>query len=151
MRYLNKRGISPLIATILLIGFTVALAAVVITWGSGFVDRITSGTEDRATKALACTSDLNFEIRAVTCPNKVLIENKGDIDIVKFTLRFFNGGGVATQALAGLNQNEIKEFILNPNMPAGTNRVEGIATVKIDGQDITCSETVKERDFAPAC
>ena len=32
MKFLNKKGISPLIATVLLIGFTVALAAVVITW-----------------------------------------------------------------------------------------------------------------------
>ena len=31
-----KRGISPLIATVLLIGFTVTLAAVIMTWGGGF-------------------------------------------------------------------------------------------------------------------
>ena len=40
----NKRGISPLIATVLLIGFTVALAAMVMTWGSGFIKKTTEQT-----------------------------------------------------------------------------------------------------------
>ena len=35
MKMMNKKGISPLIATVLLIGFAVALAAVVMTWGLG--------------------------------------------------------------------------------------------------------------------
>lgn len=34
---MKKRGISPLIATILLIGFAIAIAAVVFTWGRGYV------------------------------------------------------------------------------------------------------------------
>ena len=44
---INKKGITPLIATVLLIGFTVALAGIVITWGGGFVERIQSGTDER--------------------------------------------------------------------------------------------------------
>jgi len=39
---MNKKGISPLIATVLIIGFTVALAAIIITWGSGFVNKLIS-------------------------------------------------------------------------------------------------------------
>ena len=31
---MNKRGVSPLIATVLIIGFTVALAAMIFTWGN---------------------------------------------------------------------------------------------------------------------
>ena len=31
---MEKKGISPLIATVLILGFTVALAAVIMTWGS---------------------------------------------------------------------------------------------------------------------
>ena len=37
---MDKRGISPLIATVLIIGFTVALAAVIITWGGRFILRL---------------------------------------------------------------------------------------------------------------
>ena len=61
MRMRNKKGISPLIATVLLIGFTVALAGIVITWGSNFVKNITSGTEERTESTLACAGDLNFD------------------------------------------------------------------------------------------
>ena len=38
-----KRGISPLIATVLIIGFTIVLAAVVIRWGGDF---LTGTTEE---------------------------------------------------------------------------------------------------------
>lgn len=41
---MNKRGISPLIATVLLIGFTVSLAAIIINWGTSFTREI---QEDR--------------------------------------------------------------------------------------------------------
>ena len=33
---MSKRGISPLIATVLIVGFTIALAAMIITWGGNF-------------------------------------------------------------------------------------------------------------------
>jgi flagellin-like protein len=36
---MNKKGISPLIATVLIIGFTVALAAIIMTWGTTFSDK----------------------------------------------------------------------------------------------------------------
>ncbi|MBU1246318.1 MAG: archaellin/type IV pilin N-terminal domain-containing protein [Nanoarchaeota archaeon] len=34
---MGKRGISPLIATVLLIGFTIVLAALVFRWGDSFL------------------------------------------------------------------------------------------------------------------
>lgn len=37
MKKRGKKGISPLIATVLLIGFVVAVAAIVMVWGKGFI------------------------------------------------------------------------------------------------------------------
>ena len=37
---MNKKGISPLIATVLILGFTVALAAIIMTWGTDFTKKI---------------------------------------------------------------------------------------------------------------
>jgi flagellin-like protein len=47
---IDKRGISPLIATVLLIGFTIVLAALVFQWGGGFFKDI-MGSTDITTKA----------------------------------------------------------------------------------------------------
>ena len=65
----NKKGISPLIATVLLIGFTIVLAALVIRWGSElFSGQIKSQTcENEAT--LECTSDVDLEITNVKYTN----------------------------------------------------------------------------------
>ena len=52
-RRMKKRGISPLIATVLIIGFTIVLAALVMQWGSGLFENIRAGSEERAEKALS--------------------------------------------------------------------------------------------------
>jgi len=169
MRFMSKKGISPLIASILLIGFTVALAAIVITWGSGFVQSITSSTEERTTKAIACTSDLNFEILKVTCntnpgdPNagvsQVLIDNKGSVDIKGLALRFFNANGDNTGVTntVPILSFEIKTIDLFPGtipqklIPTGTIKVEALATIQTDGTNATCSEASRVKTFTPAC
>ena len=153
MRFMSKKGISPLIASILLIGFTVALAAIVITWGSGFVQSITSSTEERTTKSLLCTSDLNFEVLDVRCPNSIVIENKGDVDIEGFRLRYFNaiGDNIGTANVGALKKYEIKTFAVTPAITTSTNRVDSIATVIIEGKNVTCGDFPKEKTFTPAC
>ena len=55
---LNKKGISPLIATVIIIGFTIVLAAAVIYWGTGFFKTIQDKTSRGATISNLCTSDL---------------------------------------------------------------------------------------------
>jgi len=43
---MNKKGISPLVATVLIIGFTVALAAVIMVWGQDFITGMVERTEN---------------------------------------------------------------------------------------------------------
>ena len=42
---MDKRGISPLIATVLIIGFTVSLAAIILIWGQGLQKGMTDNVE----------------------------------------------------------------------------------------------------------
>jgi|SRR3989344_3766592 len=153
MIYLNKKGISPLIASILLIGFTVALAAIVITWGSGFVERITKGTEEKTTKSIVCISDLNFEIRKVDCATKsIVIDNKGNIGIKGLRLRFFDvsGNSKGSADTEPINNFEVKTISLTA-IPASTSKVEALAIIDIDGLNVTCSDSIKSKAFSPAC
>ena len=168
MRF-NKRGISPLIATVLLIGFTVALAAVVITWGSGFVNRITTSTDTSSTNSFACTNDLDFQISKVTCgaTGTVLIDNRGNIDIVSLSVRLFDISGnpsgttsSVTFTPVGTATNIVGKFELKSvpnvnsapatlNIPVGTAKVEAIATIKVNGQNVVCSSAVRDKSFTP--
>ncbi len=150
---INKKGVSPLIATVLLIGFTVALAGVVITCGGGFTERITSGTEERTSQTLACTGDLNFEIEAVKCPSTIIIENKGRLRIEKISLRFFDSAGnpAGTQSIGALEKYELKAFTLDPVIPKGTIKVEALASLIVEGQEVTCGDSPRSKMFSPAC
>ena len=146
----SKRGISPLIATVLLIGFTVALAAVVITWGSGFVNKVTTGTDESTSKTVSCTTDLNFQIRKVSCPDKILIDNKGEVPIESLNLRFLkDNGDIAGNSVdvAGVDKSELKT--IQTQIPLGTNKIEALATVKINGQNVVCSSASREKIFSP--
>ena len=60
---MNKRGISPLIATVLIIGFTIVLAVLVITWISGTVEDATDDTDcmvEAENKCLASVGDISL-------------------------------------------------------------------------------------------
>ncbi len=78
----SKRGISPLIATVLLIGFTVALAAVIMTWALGYFQETTESVNLETEKYMLCTNKLRLEVTP-DCQNKdsVTIENNGEMDV----------------------------------------------------------------------
>ena len=89
----QKRGISPLIATILLIGFTVVLAAVVLTWGQGWFAGLTEGTTESTNLQLACTNRGGLTISEVCDTGndvRVTVMNTGNIAYTACTV---TGGG----------------------------------------------------------
>ena len=67
----EKKGISPLIATVLLIGFTIVLAALVMKWGGELFRNTTTTQGCMAEARLACASDIEIDVSA---------ENTTDID-----------------------------------------------------------------------
>ena len=80
---INKKGISPLIVTVLLIGFTIVLAALVIRWGSElFSSQIKTQTCDNEA-TISCTSNVDVKITnaiydedVVVAPNPVPVNTK---------------------------------------------------------------------------
>ncbi len=44
----SKKAISPLIASVLIIGFTIALAVMIMTWGVDLMSGITGSTANKA-------------------------------------------------------------------------------------------------------
>ncbi len=51
---MGKKGISPLIASVLLIAFTVAAFGVIQTWGTGFISSTTQDVSDKTDTELTC-------------------------------------------------------------------------------------------------
>lgn len=149
---INKKGISPLIATVLLIGFTVALAAMVMTWGSGFIKKTTEKTEEGTASALKCATELGFEISGITCnPDKsiasVKVDSRGSIDIKALKFRFIGDAETTVEdkaeVLSAFGAKTYSGFTKpNPN----TKTIEAIATVAggEGKEDIICSQVIED-------
>ncbi len=84
---INKKGISPLIATVLLIGFTIVLAALVITWGGELFRKTTKNTGETYDFSLLCTTKYNLEYSAKRLQNnqiEVTAKNNNEYNIYGF-------------------------------------------------------------------
>lgn len=102
----SKKAISPLIATVLIIGFTIVLAAVVIQWGGQLVDQLKGQTQTSTELSLACSSGLS-ELKIVSAekigitPNlelEVTLDNKNEQVVSGITIRKYFTGGMVTSA-----------------------------------------------------
>ncbi len=78
----DKRGISPLIATVLLIGFTVALIILLIIWGKNYIEERTQKDAELSAELLKC-SNLEFEVVNVM-NDAISVRNTGSVDIKGF-------------------------------------------------------------------
>lgn len=70
---MRKKGISPLIATVLLIGFTIVIAALVIKWGGDLVRS--------QAKTTTCTSQAQLKCVSPDVEIDLLIRNETDINL----------------------------------------------------------------------
>ena len=57
---MSKKGLSPLIATVLLIAFAVGVASMVLVWGRGFFVDFMEQQGGEAEDALACLQEVKF-------------------------------------------------------------------------------------------
>jgi len=85
----SKKGISPLIATVLLIGFTIVLAALVMRWGGQFFRQQTDVVGCESEGQIQCTSGVDLVIDDVngttgTAGNlRIAVLNNGNQDVDK--------------------------------------------------------------------
>jgi len=104
----SKKAISPLIATVLIIGFTIVLAAVVIQWGGQLVDQLKGQTQTSTELSLACSSGLSEldiskvdKIESATAESedtlKLTMDNKNEQLVAGIIVRkYHTDGSVST-------------------------------------------------------
>ena len=157
MQMLKKRGISPLIATILIIGFTVALAAVIMTWGQSFTKSITEGTEASTEEQLVCAQDVTFDISdacygpvgcvpGVDCNEVTMFtSNNGNKQIESLKVRLFTSANSVqvVDVVLPLATYEARADVLTPlTDPDLIKKLEVLPVVKIGEKSLTCPNSV---------
>ena len=152
---MNKKGISPLIATVLIIGLTIALAAIIMNWGTGLFQRITVDTERQLQEQQKCTSELDFQISTIDCTNnKIEIDNRGTVEIRELRIRVYNATETLVVDMNSTNSNNAlplaPAYIKRITMPTGilnanVNKLDIIATISgiSGGKNIQCGKFPK--------
>lgn len=92
------KGISPLIATVLLIAFTVGVGAILVTWVTGFTRSTTQTVGRQSEKEVVC-SYAGVSLKSLSFNNPYLsgiIENSGSVTLGNFTMVIIYTNGTST-------------------------------------------------------
>lgn len=161
-----KRGISPLIATVLIIGFVVGVAAVIMTWGQTFVKSLQERTEEQTVQFQKCSpSQVIFDIKNACLIGhtiKFTIDNRGSEAINYFIVRKEGEKGSETSrtsnGLAGLGianieapySYEFGEIVKSVELlPAIKVEDREVAGRSFEGGEVVCSNIqVKKENLA---
>ncbi len=129
-KYFNKKGISPIIATVLLVVITIAIGATTMAFIRSLTDTNFETAKEQTAK-IACGSQIQFEIPIVSKKYKIcyyndtgtinlLLHNTGSVDIKGFSLTtILTNGSVYTTDFTGdsniIVKNEYKTYNLTPS------------------------------------
>lgn len=122
---MNKRGVSPIIATVLIIGFTIVLAAMIMMWGTDLIKGIQEDTSRSSEIKLTCASKLT-ELTMKAKKNEetdsysITVDNPNDVNLVGFIFRLYDADGENMQAYDTHNAANLKKI------NAGQKSLEGL-------------------------
>jgi len=147
---MNKRGISPLIATILLIAFAIALGLVVMNWGKSYIEEkaeFSAGATDSSGCGLVELSVIKVAGRDKICYNpndnsiEVFFENGADAKITDLQVRVIGGQGIKT--LDSVLDKPIEQSVsaqVRFNYPSGLGDVQQLKMTPVIGDGVACAK-----------
>lgn len=80
----SKKAVSPLIATVLLIAFAVALGAVVMNWGRTYVEDTAQFAREKSITEIKCSTDVRLEFLKVKDEKRICYSNTTDPKFIEF-------------------------------------------------------------------
>lgn len=117
----SRRGVSPLIATVLLIAFAVALGAVVMNWGRSFVQQQTTEAEKTTQTKLGCALKVNVEVAEINSIPQLCYAGSGATGYIEMRLNNedesndIKGFGISVDGESGTYKNDT----INSTIPVG--------------------------------
>ena len=146
---MNKRAISPLVATILLIAFAIALGLVVMNWGKSYIEEkaeFTAGAADLSGCGLVELSIIQVSGRDKICYNpndfsiEVFLENGPDATIEDFQVRIVGDHGIKT--LESVLDRKVDAGVsaqVRFNYPSGLGEVQQVRLTPVIGEGAACT------------
>lgn len=155
---MGKRGISPLIGAILIIAFTIAIAAVVMFWSAGFIKSTTETATIQTTKEVTCSMEVNLKINSACLEGnslKYIIDNKGKQDLSGFITRVYATNNVIANetniTIPTLNVMLFRQYITS-SLLSSISKIEIVPVITMsDGKKATCKDTVIDYKNIKTC
>ncbi len=150
---MEKRGISPLIATVLLIGFTITIAAILMIWGGNLIKERAEKISARTEAQTSCTAKVEIDINSAKCDTteeiiKISVENKGSDSIDAFRVRidYESGDPETTTIFNSPKFQPASQTSLKPEYDSSKTPKSVIVFPVLNKQSLsyTCSEKSKE-------
>ena len=120
MNMKNKRGLSPVIATMLLVGIVIVIAIIVFLWARGITEEAV--TKFDGTNIKIVCDEVSFD--ASLSNNNLYLSNTGNVPIYKMKVKIYGEGGEFST-----------EFVQNGWPSSGLN--QGGTTVAVISQSST--------------
>jgi len=144
------KGLSPLIASVLLIAFTVSIAMIIMGWLSSFARTTTTNITTKTEEALGC-SDASIAIEHVYVSGTsaaIVVKNTGFVDLnVSGMIVNTTGGTCSTTSPTTVARGETKALSLSECSPSGMGGVgcpafsRAIVTTNCGGVSDTVTST----------
>ena len=158
----NKKGISPLIATVLLIGFAIALAVLIYFWWGNILKE--QAQKQLVEAPIICAEQVELSAKDTTCYNEVspsgdyfvllYLENKGSANIDDLRVRIVGATSSITVTVGeGLKKTQTKQTSVAYNKGT-TGQVKEVIIEPIivrGGTSTTCREQRITLTNIPAC
>jgi len=156
----NKKAVSPLIATVLLIAFAVALGAVVMNWGRGYVEDTQQFARERSDAEVTCTTEIDLNVISIdlvqqVCYNStdqnvgewnvtIILENAGSREIDDIQGRVISTGSRIPYApfinvSIDAGRAKLITFIHNESDFGGIAQIALSPIIRLGGKEIVCS------------
>ena len=144
----GKKGISPLIATILLIGFTVVLALLVWFWFSGFITERTQKQGEIVEAQISCVTGIDLRIQKACFDqgnNKVqlTIENSANNAVDGFIVRLaseFDPNVDVFDVPVRIEALNVDTLVVSTSTVSNPTSAVIIPRLNIEGGTTSCSE-----------
>ncbi|MFA5797325.1 MAG: archaellin/type IV pilin N-terminal domain-containing protein [Candidatus Woesearchaeota archaeon] len=149
----SRKGISPLIATVLLIAFAVSIGAMIMSWGKNAVnssgndcDAVKLEVQEINGKPVFCYDTINQQIR-------IMVKNTGEIDVERLHLRIITSDYAIDEKPVDASRI-ISGGIIVKNIPyihSGKFHVEIIPEIIASSKDKSCSNEALIVEDIPKC
>ncbi len=144
----DKKGVSPVVATVLLISIVLVLAAIIFLWMRGFV---TEQIQKEGKPIAEVCNNVVFDVEYESSPGYVSLQlvNKGNIPISAVDVKFINGGDssikqfnisadvLSSSSLQAIPTNNAQQIIVYP-------MVLGNVVGKKLNKAVTCTDKGKQ-------